>query len=177
MMDCIFWGRFDPPTVAHLRIINDISSIFAHVHLVLIDDPSKLSPVEPIVRISWLKNCLQDIYNITYYLQDRFNVYSYDRVKKSCKNKLAVVCGDDAFLSWLDSKNKSSVIDSYDLIYMISRREMITNKKNNIVISYLPEYYRSISSQQIKESVRLGEELTGKIHKNILADVISAYNK
>lgn len=177
MMDCIFWGRFDPPTVAHLKIIKDISNRFAHVHLVLIDDPNKLSPAEPTIRISWLKGCLQDVHNITYYLQDRSNSYSYEKIRKACNNKLAVVCGDDAFLYWLASKSETDITNRYDLIYVISRREFITNLKENLVVSYLPMFYRNISSKQVKKSIRIGEDLKGKIHENIVFEVTSAYSK
>lgn len=175
MMDAVFWGRFDPPTLSHLKIIEQACNRFSKLHLVVIDDQKKPSPVSANERVEWLKSCINKIFKINYYIQDKDNLYSYKKIKSLCKSKLAVICGDDAFSSWNESRDETINCSDYDLIYIVTRREKIVNRADNVVVSYLPERYKSISSNNVKQALQSGGDIKSSVHLNILDMITNVY--
>ncbi|MBT4964449.1 MAG: adenylyltransferase/cytidyltransferase family protein [Francisellaceae bacterium] len=176
-MHGVFWGRFDPPTKAHLKIIHDICEKFTSVHLVIIDDPKKQSPISTAIREQWILDCLDEsiINKVKFYKQCTDIKYTYVDIKKIAGDKLAVVCGDDAYATWLENNIQESKL-SYDMIYVVARHEQFDNLSDNIIVAYLPSEYHAISSQQVKNAISHNQSISNQIHTKILGDVVDSYS-
>lgn len=170
-MDIVFWGRFDPPTIAHISIIECCIRKFSHLHLVIIDDKNKKSPVTNIRRSEWIQQCLSKFNQskITIYLQDEISKIDYFTLSKDNRGKkLGIICGGDAFELW--ALNNKNTLDYYHIFLLKRNEKMMMPLPENVSYLEFSDEYTNISSGTIKSAIISSDN--SKISKQLPSHLI-----
>jgi cytidyltransferase-like protein len=146
----VYWGAFDPPTPAHLAIIEKSLKIFEGLIIVVNNGSYKNYSLLPHKRIEIIKSKLNQMKKnkILFIIQDDENPVTYSTIKKRMKKKICVIAGYDSYSNW--SKKKDSPI-KYDSIAVVPRgKEKPILFHENAFLMEISSKYRNISSTKLR---------------------------
>jgi len=151
----IFWGAFDPPTKAHLKIISEaIVKLHLEKLVVIVNNHSYKTYTNSLdVRIQMIKDTLdpQDLTKTEILFQDDSQKIDYDFLAKKFQKPLCAIAGSDAYQSWLKHSTKKER-ELYDTIAVIPRGNLLLELEDSNAISLpIEDVYRHISSTQEKK--------------------------
>lgn len=159
----VYWGFFDPPTVAHREIIIQAVDNLKFEQLIIVVNKNKSKKVflSAFDRINLIKNMLPDsvLDKITILNQDDDNPIDYFSLKKNIQQPLHIIAGEDSYKAWLKNNDYKS-ISKYDKIYVIPRSTLaLKTAKKFGNVEFLPwsNKFYAVSSSQIKDSKSLSE--------------------
>ena len=159
----IFWGSFDPPTLAHKVIILKMLDLFQEVLIIVNNNLKKqyFSPVNH--RINMLHNMLAlgaNKYKIL--IQDDTCNNNYFNLRKTTTGALSVVAGMDAMQIWLKT-HAINELANYDSIYIVTRAgytsidlAKLTNLPNIFALP-IDDNYQHISSTAVRKKLFSGQ--------------------
>ena len=152
----IFWGCFDPPTLAHQAIIYEMAELFDDNYIIVKNNVEKnyFAPIEH--RLEMLYSILPEgINKFTVLIQDLQNSNNYFDVRKIVSGNLYVVVGTDALHSWLQ-QHQTKELAKYDGIYVVPRDTSSSNeitqltKINKLSIDSM---YKDVSSTTVRAAL------------------------
>lgn len=181
-----FWGTFDPPTAAHLGIINAALSCpqlaqIEELYVIINDNgdggkkymfPAKqrqkaLSEMINEAMMKDLKGTLPQQTKqprVTVKIQTQDDSWDYSRLKKEVnKNeahkRLCVIAGYDSYKKWINFSTQQQR-EQYDAIAIVPRgSEKATIFDKNAFILSIAEDLRHVSSTQIREALKKEGEI------------------
>ena len=160
-----YWGSFDPPTLAHKIVILKALSLFKEV-IIIVNNDSKKKYTAPIHhRINMIKLMLNNIDQSKYQILTKDDNNNYNSLKNVTNGKLYVIAGFDAFKQWLETHSFSQ-LKNYDGVYVIPRYKKYNHRiltANNIFILPIPNYYQNVSSNNIREQLKINAKQASSI--------------
>jgi len=159
----VYWGFFDPPTIAHREImVQAIDRLNLDELIIIVNEhKTKSASISSFDRVRLIKDMLPDrlLDKITLLNQDEDNMVDYFSLKQNIKEPLYVIAGQDSFDRWMQ-ENKQVNLAKYDKIYIVPRGTLalkpISKHKKVATLSLLGEsQYYEVSSSKIKNSESL----------------------
>lgn len=155
----IYWGNFDPPTLAHKEIILQVidklklDKIFIAVN----DFEGKLyyAPIED--RMAMVKLMLYGLEGKIQVISQNERVKAdYEAIKRTAPGKLYAIAGQDSYEKW-QSKPIGNLMP-YDAIVIVPRGrkseiDIRPEFKSKVVVLDLASRYRHFSSTKIREKL------------------------
>ena len=176
----VYWGSFDPPTLAHKAIIEK-SLEYVDKLIIVINNDSRKNYFAPVkLRAKWLKNtCSAVAGKLEYYIQDNRVRYDYNYLKQQYSGLLYAVAGEDSYTHWLANSNVSH-IHQFDGIYIVPREQGINFSRismHNVCIINIAAGLSSISSKRIRENIFNGCGTYGhlKVDAVVAEDIFNYY--
>ena len=149
----VFWGTFDPPTLAHRDIILKMLELFQEVIIVVKKNAKKNYFVDVSHRIIMLKKMLaSNNSNYKILVQENENENNYFDIHKNIKEKLFVVAGLDTLCSWLQEYGPEQ-LKKYDGVYVVPRNNechIDFKKFDNVFELLLDNDHSNTSSTNIR---------------------------
>ena len=167
----VFWGSFDPPTLAHKAIILQMMTTFSRVLIIVNNSSAGKYFASATDRIRMLQAMLteqQDKYTILIQADDHQNDYAALRTQF---DNLYVVAGADAVQNWLLAHDVNELLQ-YDGLYIVARDPNIYLPiKNfaNVFSMPVPLEYNKVSSTLVREHL-----LTNNIEPAVLQTLLDA---
>jgi cytidyltransferase-like protein len=151
----VFWGAFDPPTKAHLKVISEaIDKLLLEKLIIIVNNHSYKKYTYPLeLRIQMLENELDPklLTDIEILYQDDSHKIDYLFLSKKYKKPLCAIAGSDAYLSWKNHSTKRER-ELYDTIAVIPRGTTpFELEDSNAILLTLDKEFRHISSTQVKK--------------------------
>ena len=176
----LYWGSFDPPTLAHKAIILTSLKHFRKVIIIINNDARKQYLLEATERLTLFKKSLSScIEFIEFCIQSDKVRYSYSYFKNKYQGKISAIVGADSYDSWL-GYTKEEKHQVYDEVVIFPRRGVKNiSKKLTTYARVIPicSKYAGISSRYVREKIALGKinAVKSSIDKAILYAVIEKY--
>ena len=173
----VFWGSFDPPTLAHKAIIVKMSDLFQEV-LIIVNNFAQIKYFAPVEhRINMLQSMLSGISKQPKILQQNDNhINDYLKLKQQIPEHLSIVVGLDALQAWSETHAISELVN-YDAVYIVPRSScLVLNLENFTNIFQLPIdlNYQGMSSTQVRENLSI---IQNDNVKTSLDDNVATYIK
>ncbi len=150
----VYWGAFDPPTVAHFAIIRAaLTDIPVKKIVVVVNNHKYKNYVYPLeVRLKVLKKMLQEdgVEDAELLFQDEKKKMDYEALKSLFQAPLCAIAGYDAYVTWL---NYSTALERklYEAIAVVPRgNEDPKLFDSNAFLLNIKEKYSHISSTKIR---------------------------
>jgi len=152
----IFWGNFDPPTLAHQAIIYRMSELFTENFIIVKNNSNENYFASIEHRLSMLDSILPSKTNqYKILVQDLVDSNNYFDIHAKISGNLNVVVGMDALSKWLQQHHTSELI-KYDGVYVVPRN---TNSFIDITglikikILLIDNIYKDISSTVVRAAL------------------------
>lgn len=150
----VFWGSFDPPTLAHKAIIDKMAQLFTNCLIVVKNNPQQQYFAAIEHRVMMVDNLLakNNKQQYTIVVQDKQHSNNYFDLQAKLLSKLYVVVGMDALQLWLQQHDVADLLQ-YDGIYVVPRNVgnvIDISKKNNIKLLSIEEKYKNNSSTKVR---------------------------
>ena len=150
----VFWGAFDPPTVAHLAIIaKSVEEDNFHRLIVIVNNHSYKQYIHPLaVRLKLLQDLIakERLSSVEILWQDDISKIDYSLLKQSIEGPLCVIAGYDSYMNFV---NHSTVEERllYDKMAMVPRGSAspILFDENAFLLPIDP-IYKDVSSTQMR---------------------------
>lgn len=190
MHAAVYWGSFDPFTLAHQEIINQfLDTVYVNELLLVINNDERKNYLAPLndrikmINLGLLANNFRHIKDKIYQkensvikilIQQAVGELSYEKLKNE-REHLAVIAGMDSFLDWCKSTPLEK-IKTFDQLYIVPRadfdlpRSLLESK--NLELLPIKEEYRNVSSKKSREGINVAKtiavDVLDYIHKNNL---------
>jgi nicotinic acid mononucleotide adenylyltransferase len=167
----IFWGSFDPPTLAHQAIIYRMGELFTDNFIIVKNDAEKkyFVPIEH--RLEMLYNILPPNTNKYQVLvQNLQNNYDYFDIHESGNDNLYIVVGMDALFTWLQQHQVDELI-KYDGVYVVPRNTSSSidiTRLTKIKIMEINGKYNDVSSTAVRNALKLKEYKSIALDRKVL---------
>jgi|SRR5688572_4314434 len=169
----IYWGTFDPPTLAHRTVIeNSVSQLKLSELIVVVNDNKKTgktyqSPASHRMKMlrCVLPAAIQNQVRIK--RQTDSNELSYKRYKESSPDKTVYcIAGQDSLEKFLMSKDGAFKAKDYDHIVVVPRgdtaalfeKKIAEMKIPNVSLLKIDSQYLSISSTDARKAAQEGKQ-------------------
>jgi len=172
--EAVFWGTFDPPTLAHLNIVENTlhysGEKIDHIWIIINNHGHKNYHISPEKRIALFTSMLsrKDRKRVRFLIQNTKNEYSYEHFKKNSKKQIIAVVGQDSFENWKPYLETLSA-NTYDKIFVFQRKHQF-NKSDKTYIESIktPQSMQKISSTESRK--RLNEQSSAKdfLHNEVI---------
>ncbi len=170
----IYWGCFDPPTLAHRDIIvQTIQKKGVDAVIVVINSfKNKTYQADISNRIKMLEMLLQDNREkVIYFIQDEDHKADYKQMKSQIKGKLYAIVGQDSYEKWAQHESDFS---EYDEIIIILR--FVPSSINpftkplaaNISLMKIDQYLYDCSSAKVRTDLLTEERSSAFLSLNTL---------
>ncbi len=153
----VFWGTFDPPTIAHQFIIEKTLSHFQLDTLyIVVNNDRRKSPLATVEqRIAMIKAMTSFGHQALHIqVQDPIN-QDYFKLRKQLQKPLTVIAGADSLLRMLEY-NSTDCLKQYDRICIFSRQGAAIPLNCPIETFQLPSFLEYISSKKARLALSLG---------------------
>lgn len=162
----VFWGSFDPPTLAHKAIMVKMLDLFQEV-LIIVNNFTQIKYFTSVEhRMNMLQVMLSDISNQPKILQQNdSHIYDYLKLKQQIPENLSIVVGLDALQTWSETHAITELVN-YDAVYIVPRfSSLVLNLKNftNIFLLPIDLNYQGMSSTQVRANLSITHNNTAKI--------------
>jgi len=148
----VYWGAFDPPTVAHIAIINEaLKQIPLKKLIVVVNNHQYKKYVYPLQdRIKLVEQMLglHDRERIEIMWQDETTKLDYDSIKKKVNGPLCAIAGYDAYQAWVAHSTHEERL-KYDSIAVVPRGDELPKLfDHNAFLLPIAAEYKYVSSSK-----------------------------
>lgn len=169
----IYWGYFDPPTLAHREIIDQSLKQLGIDKIIVVlnnpKNPDKNHPTDINQRFKMMNILLQDYKDkIILVIQDEGQKADYHAVKAHIDGKLYAIAGQDSYEKWAQYEKN---LEAYDKIVVVpryvpdSKQSLASLLPPNITILNIEEKLYTCSSTKVRTHIQ---------EENILSKLLSS---
>lgn len=169
-LSCVYWGSFDPPTLAHKAIISYALHEIPLKKLMVIvnNDQRKKYRYSLEKRCCMLRKMFKGEKNLEILTQNEQDSLNYFKLKAERGGALCAIAGYDSYKKWVISSEKEKR-SLYDYIAVVPRgKEEPVLKDGNAFILPISPHYHDISSTLVKNSLREGKDISSLVDKDVL---------
>ena len=170
----IFWGYFDPPTLAHKEIVvQSLKQLDVEKVIVVLNNltnSGKTPSTNAKQRLEMMQLLLTDYKDkVIFIIQDKDQTIDYKTIKKHIYGKLYIVSGQDSYEKWMQYEKN---IDAYDGVIVVPRHTetkqplLPINSKHITLLDIEKKLYTCSSTEvraNINEKSILNKFLSSKI--------------
>ena len=170
----IFWGYFDPPTLAHKAIIDQsLEQLDIEKIIVVLNDlknSGKTPSTNAKQRLEMMEILLAEHKDrVVFIIQDKDQPIDYKTIKKHIHGNLYIIAGQDSYEKWMQYEKN---IDVYDGIVVVPRQTetkqlfLPDNSKHITILDIEKKLYTCSSTEvraNINEESLLNKFLSSKI--------------
>ncbi len=151
----VYWGAFDPPTVAHHAVISTAQKELPLKKLIVVvnNHPYKNYTYSLNIRLELLKEMVQlnEIANVELWWQDEQKKIDYAAIREITQDPICAIAGYDAYQTWMGHSTAEERA-LYDAIAVIPRGDDLPLLyDSNAFLLPIQEEYRYVSSTQVKK--------------------------
>lgn len=151
----VFWGHFNPPTIAHREIILAALTHYQLDQLFIIINTKE---EKQLVSSDHRKSMLQSMFKgnllaekMKFLVQTPTHDFDYFKLRERLQKPLAAIVGYDSYSQWHSNQISCSNHGSYDLILVASRQgQKLGPSADGIAELYIDPAVSNISSTQVR---------------------------
>lgn len=162
----VYWGAFDPPTVAHQAIIIEaLNKIPLEKIIIVVNDHGYKNYTYSLeTRLELMRDILRKnrLTNVELLWQDEKQKIDYPALRRMTKMPICAIAGYDAYRSWIKHAAISER-NRFDAIAVIPRGdETPLLSDSNAFLMPIGEIYKHVSSSKVKQeaSLRIAERVS-----------------
>ncbi len=168
----VFWGTFDPPTLAHGAIVEVAlkTLLFQRLIIVVNASPRKGTLASLEYRLAMLRIMLEDLGlmdRVELLIQEPGRLLDYQTLRRDFGAPLAVIAGADSLVAWIKTAKD---LEAYDGVW-IAEREGSVHDFEHAKLHSLPlsASLAGVSSSKVRAALGEGNSIDGMIHPRVAA--------